>query len=219
MVTTMTEQRGAAHGERAQVGAQENSPITAFAGRHEGEAVVVCGCGRSLGLIKRPQPWVTIGVNDVGRAFDPTYLVVVNPLADFPIERAEYVRRSRARFVFSQLALEGLSAPLVRFALGRFGGTVVEADGVFHYTANSPYVAVNLAAYMGAARIGLIGVDFVDGHFFGDTGPHTLSGSVARVDGEYAELRRALRERGIDLVNLSPVSRIASLPRVEIGTF
>jgi hypothetical protein len=44
---------------------------------------------------------------------------------------------------------------VVRFPLGQYGD--IDIDGDFlHHTQNSPYVAVCLAAYMGAARIGLI---------------------------------------------------------------
>ena len=53
--------------------------IEAFRDRHAGESVIACGCGSSLSsLLPRPG-LVTIGVNDVGRLFDPNSLVVVNP--------------------------------------------------------------------------------------------------------------------------------------------
>jgi hypothetical protein len=46
---------------------------------------------------------------------------------------------------------------VVCFPLGQYGDTDNDNDGdVLHHTQNSPYVAVCLAAYMGAARIGLI---------------------------------------------------------------
>ena len=70
--------------------------------------------------------------------------------------------------------------PIVRFKLGQYGGTDVHAGDVLHYTQNSPYVAVCLAAFMGAKRIGLIGVDLTDGHFFGPTGRHACPAGCAR---------------------------------------
>ena len=46
---------------------------------------------------------------------------------------------------------------MVRFPLEQYGDTDNDNDGdVLHHTQNYPYVAVCLAAYMGAARIGLI---------------------------------------------------------------
>ena len=61
--------------------------LAAFQGRHEGESIVVCGCGPSLTELAEPQCFVTIGVNDVGRLFDPNYLVVVNPRSQFKSDR------------------------------------------------------------------------------------------------------------------------------------
>ena len=64
---------------------------------------------------------------------------------------------------------------------------------MLHYTQNSPYVAVCLAAYMGARRIGLIGVDFTEHHFFATTGKHPLACRLAQIDREYRALADALR--------------------------
>ncbi|HLX68668.1 MAG TPA: glycosyltransferase, partial [Verrucomicrobiae bacterium] len=124
----------------------------------------------------------------------------------------------KAKFVFTQLEL-GLKVPVVRFQLGRCGGTDFANPETLHYTRNSPYVAVCLAVQMGATRIGLIGVDFTDHHFFAATGRHPLAGSLSQIDEEYRKLGKALALRGIELVNLSSRSRLTSLPKQEITTF
>ena len=139
-----------------------------FRGRHRGETVVVCGCGVSLRQLRAPERFVTIGVNDVGRLFTPDYLVVVNERRQFTLDRYLHIEQSQAKAVFSQFELGHPRA--VRFRLGSRGGTARPDADSLHYTNNSPYVAVNLARHMGAARIGLIGVDFDDDHFFGATG-------------------------------------------------
>lgn len=185
--------------------------------RHAGASVVVCGCGASLALLERPERFLTIGVNDVGRRFTPDYLVVVNERRQFDRERWRHVEGSRALAVFSQFELPHPRA--VRFRLGRRGGTD-RADGQsLHYTANSPYVAVQLARHLGARRIGLIGVDFTDDHFFAATGAHPLAGQLQRIEREYAALARACEEEGVALVNLSPVSRLTALPRAALDDF
>lgn len=185
--------------------------IEAFIARHSDDSVIVCGCGNSL----RDQPFersvTTIGVNDVGRLFDPTYLVVVNPPRQFRGDRFEFVRRSRAQALFTQLELGPVNPPVVRFTLGRHGGT--EIGPVLHFTQNSPYVAVCLAAYMGASRIGLIGVDFTDHHFFAATGRHPLTPRLDQIDREYAALAAGLAAQGVELVNLSAQSRLQRLPK------
>lgn len=45
---------------------------------HQNSPIVVCGCGESLNDFQNHERFVTIGVNDVGRKFQPNYLVVVN---------------------------------------------------------------------------------------------------------------------------------------------
>ena len=189
--------------------------LRAFKSRHAGEDLIVCGCGPSLLELKQPMQFTTIGVNDVGRLFDPTYLVVVNPRRQFSADRFRHVATSKAQALFTQLDLGQVDAPVVRVELGRNGGTDTTGDAL-HFTQNSPYVAVCLAAYMGATRIGLIGVDFTEHHFFAKTGKHPLSGRLAQIDKEYGALAEALRARGVELFNLSPVSRLESLPRLRL---
>lgn len=187
--------------------------LSDYRGRHTGADIVVCGCGPSLLDFARPPQALFIGVNDVGRLFDPTYLVVLNPRQQFKGDRYAFVERSDARALFTQLELGRTRPPQVRFRLGQYAGTDRHAGDVLHYTQNSPYVAVCLAAYMGARRIGLIGVDFTDDHFFAATGRHPLAARLREIDGQYGRLAAALAKHGVELVNLSPISRLTSLAR------
>lgn len=190
--------------------------LSRWRGEAEGAEVIVCGCGPSLLELTEPQRFVTIGVNDVGRLFDPTYLVVVNPCNQFKKDRFRFVESSNARAIFTQLDLGKVQPPVVRFQLGKYGGTDIGAANTLHYTQNSPYVAVCLAAYMGAKRIGLIGVDLTDDHFFAHTGRHSLAGRLREIDAQYGRLAQALDKRGVELVNLSTISRLTSMPRARI---
>ena len=184
--------------------------LEGFRNFHRDETIVVCGCGRSLAAFAEYRQFMTIGVNDVGRLFEPTYLVVLNPRSQFSANRFDYVAGSRARAVFTQLDL-GISHPqIVRFSLGQQNGVAFDSPNVLPYTRNSPYVAVCLAALMGAKRIGLIGVDFTDDHFFGRTGRHPLTGQLAAIDQQYQRLEAALRARGVSVVNLSGESRLTA---------
>ncbi|MDH5182110.1 MAG: hypothetical protein OEY07_20815, partial [Gammaproteobacteria bacterium] len=186
---------------------------------HAGETIIVCGCGASLNELHDPAAYITIGVNDVGRQFDPDYLVVLNNKHQFRNDRFKYVADSRAKTVFTQLNL-GIRHPnIVKFRLGQRGGTDIAGLDSLPYTRNSPYVAVCLAAYMGAKHIGLIGVDFTEHHFFAKTGKHVLAGQINAIDKEYGELYAALAQQGIRLVNLSMQSRLTSLPKQNIADF
>ena len=76
-----------------------------------GTDIVVCGCGPSLLELPRPHDLLTIGVNDVGRLFDPTYLVVLNPRQQFKSDRYAFVERSNAQVLFTQLELGAVRPP------------------------------------------------------------------------------------------------------------
>ncbi len=191
--------------------------LAGFAGGRPGASIVVCGCGPSLRELVEPSRFITIGVNDVGRLFDPTYLVVVNPRSQFKADRFRSIEQSNAEALFTQLDLGPVRPPVVRFRLGQYGGTADAGSQVLHYTQNSPYVAVSLAVLLGATRIGLIGVDFTDHHFFAATGRHSLAGRLREIDAEYGRLAAALQARGIALVNLSETSRLTSLPKVALA--
>ncbi len=189
--------------------------LAGFRNFHRGETIIVCGCGASLRDFDHRPELLTIGVNDVGRLFDPAYLVVLNPRRQFQGDRFQYVEHSRARVIFTQLDL-GLRHPhIVRFRLGKRGGTDLTNPNVLHYTRNSPYVALQLAMHMGAARIGIIGVDFTDDHFFGGTGRHPLADQFAQIDNEYSRLAEACARMGIEVFNLSARSRLTAFPKLH----
>ncbi len=190
-----------------------------YRGLHAGETILVCGCGVSLNDLPLDPPGITIGVNDIGRRFDPSYLVVLNPPSQFRGGRFRHVAESRAQALFTQLEL-GIAHPrIVRFRLGEYAGTDLSGATALPYTRNSTYVALCLAIYMGAKRIGLIGVDFTDDHFFARTGPHPLGREIGTIDREFGALAAAARERGVQVVNLSPRSRITSLPKAPLSEF
>ncbi|TVM02870.1 MAG: hypothetical protein CV087_08170 [Candidatus Brocadia sp. WS118] len=193
-----------------------SSTLADYKNGHAGETIIVCGCGASLNEFKNPQDFITIGVNDVGRLFTPDYLVVLNPPQQFKGDRFQYVRNSKARAIFTQLDLKLKHPNVVRIKLGKRGGTDFSDPTVLHYTQNSPYVALCLAAHLGAKRIGLIGVDFTDHHFFAKTGRHHLTRQLSRIDGEYNALGRALEQLGIEVVNLSRESRLTAFRKGSI---
>jgi hypothetical protein len=193
-----------------------DSVFTEYHDRHVGEDILVCGCGDSLSGFQFPRDLVTIGVNDVGRVVDPDYLVVLNSEGQFPQERFQYIRDSRADAIFTQFT--NLPVPRgkrVILRLGQCGGTDLSSCDTLPYTRNSPYVAICLAVYMGARRVGLIGVDFSDQSIYGSATRHPLMGQLQRINSEYAGLVSACTARGVELVNLSPTSRISSIPKAE----
>ncbi|MGO9420801.1 hypothetical protein [Roseiarcus sp.] len=156
-------------------------------------------------------------MNDVGRLFNPTYLVVLNDRTEFYGDRFGYVVRSRAQALFSQLDLGVPHPHLVRFNLGQPGGVAWDLPNTLPYTRTSPYVAICLAGLMGAKRIGLIGVDFTDHHFFARTGWHPLAGQLEIIDQEYRKLADALEADNVRVVNLSRDSRLTAFRKGDVG--
>jgi len=188
-------------------------------GFHEGESILVCGCGSSLSQLVCPEKFITIGVNDVGRLFQPDYLVVLNPRNQFQGDRFRFVEESRARAIFTQLDL-GIHHPhVVKIRLGKFGGVDFSDPTSLNFTRNSPYLALCLAVHMGARRIGLIGVDFTDHHFFGSTGRHPLGAEFPQIDQEYKRLHAACVQKGVEVFNLSACSRLTAFPKLSIAEF
>src|ERR1041384_8259880 len=97
--------------------------LASFKNAHQGQAIVVCGCGESLNELANPEQFLTVGVNDVGRLFHPNYLVVLNPRNQFSGDRFRFVESSKAEYLFTQLEL-GISHPnIVKFRLGAYAGT------------------------------------------------------------------------------------------------
>ena len=189
---------------------------------HYGEAMVVCGLGESINGLRDPGRFCTIGVNDIGRAFTPQYLFVMDAVRSFPAERFAYIRDSTARYIFTDHDLGLTRDNVVRFPIRasprpRFDDR--DALYLIGRPPTSPFLAVCLAAHMGAKAIGLIGVDFTNGHFFAPDGQHKLSGALTGIDARFHVLASALLGRGIKLFNLSDRSRICALPRVTPDEF
>ena len=193
--------------------------LSEFRDYHSGETILVCGCGSSLSRVVAPERFVTIGVNDVGRLFQPDYLVVLNPLQQFRADRARYIEESRASALFTQLPLAINHPHIVRFRLGTRGGVSFNNPSVLHYTRNSPYLALCLAIHMGAKRVGIIGVDFTDNHFFGATGRHPLTGEFAQIEREYQHLYESCQRMGVEVLNLSQESRLTAFPKMTPEDF
>ncbi len=194
--------------------------MQSFQDVHRGGKIVVCGCGVSLKLFECPERFITIGVNDVGRQFHPNYLLVVDPPARFKGDRFHYVQKSQAEYLFTQRTDLDVPHPnVVNFRLGIKGGVDFADPNVMHYGVVTPYMALYLAAHMGAVDIGMIGVDFTDHHFFGETGPHDWGNHVATIDEQFRRLGAALLRKGVRVFNLSPVSRLTAFPKMDLAAF
>lgn len=196
--------------------------LNEFNNIHEGEKIIVCGCGMSLLEFKEHHTnYITIGVNDVPKAFNPTYLVITDHPVRFSKARQDMVNGSEVRAMFT--CVKGWRHPnMVKFELGKKGISDINDPNKVDHFLNSPYAAVNIAYKMGARKIGLIGVDFTDGHFYSPKdGKHSLArmGYMRDINVGYKMLRKALEKQGAKLYNLSPASTVEPLEKITLQEF
>ncbi|MBB5402648.1 LPS sulfotransferase NodH [Paraburkholderia sp. JPY162] len=200
--------------------ARAEGTLAAFKNIHVGETIIVCGLGESLNAFDHPERAVTIGVNDIGRRFHPNYLLVVDGKARLTADRFKFVESTEADFVFTDRSFHLPHRRLIRFTLRK--GSVDDFgsdDNALLYMGwpwYSPFIALSLAAHMGASRIGLIGIDFAENHFFGQTGPYDGQKHLPEVQRQFGQLGTALAARGIKVFNLSARSALTGFPRLPI---
>lgn len=177
---------------------------------------LVLGLGMSTLQWQRVKgPYQSIGVNDIGRLMTPDYLVCINPKDDFPPDRWKYVEENRSKLCFTHY--NNISIP--NKALIELGAKNADLDssGVC-FSSNSPYVGVVMAYQMGGKRIGLLGVDFTPDHFYSRDGKHPLQDRFDEIDREYNALWKSLRDKGVELYNLSAGS-LLTIPKLTPEEF
>lgn len=192
---------------------------------------IVCGLGRSM---VEAVPYLaetaatTIGVNDIFSYFDPDHVLV--------LDRPERFQPRRRDTIVSGLRLNRFFigrffTPYVKqweMALGEMGrlrliktkkynlhnpwpwDEMRERRIIPHFV-TSPFAGIGLAEVFGAKKVGLIGVDLL--------GDHHMSKNASRIDAELSRLRKELAGRGVELVNLSKISRLKALPFSDLRSF
>jgi hypothetical protein len=196
--------------------------LSDFRGIHHGEAIVVCGLGNSVRSFGDPYRFRTIGVNDIERAFTPTYMFCMDAPKSFAPDRLHYIQSSQASYIFTDHDLAIERPNIVRFPIRRSDTPCLDDVNTLYYTGRpitSPYIALCLAAHMGAKAVGLIGVDFTAGHFFAADGNHKLTDMVPGIDRRFYRLGVDLLGRGVKVFNLSAESRLRAFPRLTPDEF
>lgn len=193
-----------------------------FVGLHYGQNIIVCGCGTSLtGFEHSHSDYLTIGVNDVPRLFEPTYMLVTDHPGRFRSDyRKKLVNQSNAKRLFT-CAAGWRHKNMVHFKLGEKALKNLDSHHKIDHFVNSPYVAANLAYKLGARNIGLIGVDFNKGHFYNPKdGPHPIIQMqyLKQVKKAYSELHKQLKDRGVGLYDLSLNGQL-DIPKITLKEF
>ncbi len=195
-----------------------------YIGKYKGETFVIAGCGSSLNLYAGEDfsKYYVIGVNDIERILTPDFLVVVNDVRTFTRGRWEFIRDSLSPVIFSHMDDPGpitRKDHLVKLKIGQRSQARLDQMQEVDHTMNSPYMAAIIAYQLGAKKIGMVGVDFTNNHFFSETGTHKLSKHIVNIDAEYMLLRTELEKRGVKVANLSPISQLQAWPKMNLSEF
>ena len=193
-----------------------------YIGKYSGETFIIAGCGASLNDYSDFSKYYVIGVNDIERILTPDFLVVVNDHRTFTRGRWDYVKESLSPVIFTHLDNPGpitRSSHIAKIKIGRKGTPNLDQFNVVDHTLNSPYMAVIIAYQLGAKKIGMVGVDFSQNHFFSETGTHKLSKHLRSIDEEYGVLKNELSKKGVNVANLSSSSLLTSWPKMDLESF
>ena len=193
-----------------------------YIGKYKDESFIIAGCGSSINSYSDFSNHYVIGVNDIERVLTPDFLVVVNEIKTFMRGRWYYVDKTLSPVIFSHLENPGpieRSENLVNIKLGERDSINLDDLTKVDFTTNSPYMAAIIAYQMGARKIGIVGVDFTNHHFFSETGAHRLSKNIIDIDSQYMNLRIALEKKGVKVANLSNISALEAWPKMDLETF
>lgn len=190
---------------------------------------VVCGLGPSLQeFVPVAHRYFTVGVNDICRHFTPDHLVLLDWAEGFKGDRKRVIQESRPREMIwhfrpeskepgSQHETFGWPEEVKRTRIKlkicsrrESMEDFLDGEAIVHYQ-TSPFAAATIAYKLGAKKIGLIGVDLIK--------PHGLHGSASVISMELGKFRVALATKGVELVNLSPISKVMGLPFAELSEF
>lgn len=193
-----------------------------FHNLHEGETILLVGNGKNLHLT--PPAWFdypSIGMNTIHKyeGWAPTYYVAVDHrmFREFGEEiNQKYSRIDK--FIPSPNLDMWQGENFVRW-YHRPGDVSLDGitDGMTY--SNVMHVAMQLAYWMGAAKILMIGVHHKPGspqaHFWGEDAGIKEPPPIARWFADYCTLSEAMYRKGVEVLNISEDTHVATqvLPR------
>jgi len=175
---------------------------------HKGEEFIVCGCGPSVAELPKNLNIPTIGVNDIWSYHECTYILMIDGPKAFKPNRVERIVNSKPERWFltkdSDKAWKGFKKP-------RIPATLFDDLLMPGIRMTTPTLAVGLAMFMGAKRVGIIGVD-LKGHA-------SLEKRVCEVERGFVQLRGCAWLMRSQLWNLSQDSMVSVIPKCTYTDF
>lgn len=213
--------------------AEDSRTVESFHARHAGEACVIMANGPSLSreqclLLKQAKPIVTtFGVNRSYEWLWPTYHVVQDNDWFAPpwLHVLETLDRESRLFVTSRNRPVGIGIHARQWdsiSNGKKGFSLDLSEGV--YVGATPYIALQLAAYMGFTDVAFVGLDMRTEradktHFFGAALRAPSKEKFSKQSHEMAFADIVLTRMGIRVVNCSPDTALECFPYIELDDF
>ena len=147
----------------------------------------VLGCGETIAEFY--DEGITIGVNDIWQYYATDYLVVVNKPGDFDYDRLEIIKNSKPKKFYSQLMEWEFMPNFEKIELR--SDRKIEAGEKYCISHISPFVAVQIAARLGAKEIIMWGVD-MNSHMH-------LQYKVDKIIEDFRLLKNMLEDEGVSL--------------------
>ncbi|TET36705.1 MAG: hypothetical protein E3J72_08080 [Planctomycetota bacterium] len=186
-----------------------------IADRHKGETIFILGCGPSianadLSLLDRR---ISIGVNAILHAYDPTYLIWLDNATVKTC--GEMLERSFAVKFCADRVRTVIPATRFRRYVPKNGEPILSEsfDKGLYWSRTSVFPAINLAVLFGAKRIVLLGVDLLDAsHFYGRSGAGKQFLNRGRILEDFRRLAGYAKKRRLKIINASPRSAVTGFP-------
>lgn len=199
--------------------------IEQFKGLYQNKPAVVCGTGPSVSDFLpycKDRGLVTIGVNSIGQHwFHPEHLVIIDrfyqPESDavYPEDQKSKIAAMVAnQSLYTFYPYEGifLFSQFIKFRMcgGRPLDYAHTHDQLWYYYTTT-ITGISLAVYMGCPQIGVIGLDCSKNH--------PTYGVLAGIEQTLKSILNYTRSCGIEIVNLSPISLVEALPKMDLARF
>lgn len=152
---------------------------------------------------------ITIGVNDIGKFHKVDYIVCVDRINAFTVERLKTIMKSKPNRFFSHLDEWKRIMPtfeLIEFSKGR--GNLNDVDNTIAYSNNSVFVAIVMAYRLGASEINIYGADF-------NTHPNFNGNMLSAALDDFKKLFDFLKDKGIK-ITVTKSSKLIECLRLNI---
>lgn len=184
------------------------------------DTCIIMGNGTSVLEYKHNPNVFTIGVNDIPKLLDPDMLFIVDKREKFDKERILYIEKCKSKYIAiydSCWNFDNDKKYMISFGGFRKLNGLDNKESI-NTGFDSPYMAIQLAYKMGFKKIGIIGVDYTDDHFYKKDGKHilVLGKKINQINELYKNLYKTLAKKNVRLFNLSKHSKIETIPYLQI---